>query len=759
MRIETTTSGTGSGVTWERELFAFLRQELAPSPARWRATLRITTLCAVAITLVMALHIPDGEFLLVCIFVVSQSDAWASLTKAWLRVVATVLGGAFAIIILLACADKPWLLFPLHAVAIAVALFLSQTSTIPYAFLLGGITFFIVVPEFAPSPIMGLEKGLWRILLTVVGVLLTVAGQFGLWPDDPEELLLTDLAARLKNVERILDRLVTGPTTKAATANTRSPTALIAAAGLARHLDLLANAEAMSRWLRQRHTEQVKLISGIGLLITAALRLDRVAAEQDSPTALPDWVRERLKAIRAECARLRSALEERRPPEGQAEIRLDGPHEHTVTDTGTSALLPSVYEMERVLATMPTTMAFLGTRRDSPVAGLTEVQPSREPVAEQPLFTSACTLANVEVIHSALKGALAVSVCGLLMQAFDSPGLATSLVTCVTVAQSSSGASRRKSLLRFIGATLGGLAALVVIVVVTPNTESLAPFLVATTALFTAAAWLSTGSSRISYVGLQTGIAMSLVLINSLAPTTDLTPARDRLLGVLLGIVVMGGIDFALWPVFARATFLRKLAEVLRQMATRQRLASQQNREKARDTSFTIHRNLTDTLSLQDDLLFESGLYVSDAAKERQALLQLINQLQDVFLKLLAVSRQELGMNLDSVAQPVLAQLHALDEEVAKNFEALAGRLDHRQDVAVTTLDQPVAHFEDAVNARVNQESTPELTLAQLKAHVVLYRELLTSLRQLEQDMQAATGAVAEQVSPRQVPIASPAKT
>src|SRR5262245_27053140 len=289
-----------SVVNWERNFFTFLRQELAPSPARWRATLRIAVLCAVAITLVMALHIPDGEFLLVTFFVVSQSDAWASLTKAWFRVVGTVLGGAFAIFVLLACADKPWALFPLHGVVSAVALFLSRTTTTPYVFLLGGMTFFIVVPEFAPSPATGIEEGLWRILLTVTGVLLAVAAQFGLWPDDPEELLLTDLAARLRDVERTIDRLTAEPTAKATAANTPSPTPLTASLGQAHHRHLRANAEAMDRWLPQRHTEQVKLIIDLELLVIAALRLDRIIAGQEGPVILPDWVCQRLHVIRTE---------------------------------------------------------------------------------------------------------------------------------------------------------------------------------------------------------------------------------------------------------------------------------------------------------------------------------------------------------------------------------------------------------------------------------------------------------------------------
>ena len=83
---------------------------------------------------------------------------------------------------------------------------------------------------------------------------------------------------------------------------------------LARQLDLLNNAEAMSRWLRQRHTEQIKLIASVELLVISALRLDHLAAQQPGPVARLNGRRQRLTGIRDECARLRRALEERRPP-------------------------------------------------------------------------------------------------------------------------------------------------------------------------------------------------------------------------------------------------------------------------------------------------------------------------------------------------------------------------------------------------------------------------------------------------------------
>ena len=50
-----------------------------------------------------------------------------------------------------------------------------------------------------------------------------------------------------------------------------------------RQLDLLKNAEARSRWLRQRHAEQIALITRVQLLVTAARRLVRLAVMAAAP--------------------------------------------------------------------------------------------------------------------------------------------------------------------------------------------------------------------------------------------------------------------------------------------------------------------------------------------------------------------------------------------------------------------------------------------------------------------------------------------
>jgi len=134
----------------------------------------------------------------------------------------------------------------------------------------------------------------------------------------------------------------------------------------------------------------------------------------------------------------------------------------------------------------------------------------------------------------------------VIIEALDAPGLSTAIISCVVVAQSFFGAGLRKGMLRIAGAIAGGGLALLVVVAVEPNMHTLASLLVVTVVCCGMAAWVQAGSSRIAYVGLQMAIVLALTLIHTGGPTTDLVPVRDRFLGILLDIVVMGIVDVAL---------------------------------------------------------------------------------------------------------------------------------------------------------------------------------------------------------------------
>ncbi len=64
------------------------------------------------------------------------------------------------------------------------------------------------------------------------------------------------------------------------------------------------------------------------------------------------------------------------------------------------------------------------------------------------------------------------------------------------------------------------------------------------------AAWIAAGSERIAYAGIQIGFSW-------FAPLTNLTELRDRVLGILLGVLVSSIVHLYLWPDSALKPALR----------------------------------------------------------------------------------------------------------------------------------------------------------------------------------------------------------
>jgi multidrug resistance protein MdtO len=659
-----------SAVEREQSFFEFVRAELAASATRWRDALRLTLLCALGTTIVLAFQLPYGEFLLIFFFAVSQPDAWASLRKARLRGLGTLIGGGLAIFGIAAWSDHPALGLVAQAFLFAVALFFSRTTTIPYVFLLAMFTYVIATPTAATDPDASLEKVLWRIVLTLAGAVIGTVAQLVLWPEHPEKLLLDQLAARLQTAQSILHRVMDGSirSDQSPAAGERESVAVT----MAGQLDLLASAENGSGWLRQRHTEQIKLISDVEMILIAALRLERLAAED--PRMLQDGsVRSKIRATQAGLARIHRALVER--------CWWPGTHDDSNAAeecgdvTRLEELQPvqlAVKELEEVLQRVPASLAFLPTARTDEWQGSHLLDPIREPIAEKSIFTPACRLSNREVVRFALKGSLAATICYVIFQALNWPAISTCVVTALICAQSSFGAGLRKSLLRLAGAVLGGLAAVATTVVLLPNMENAAAFIVVITILFFGAAWLTVGSSRVSYIGLQVGLVLSLVLLNQPGRAIDLTTAWDRILGVLIGITVMGSVDVLLWPNFAGAALGLRLTETARALAVVQRHIAKEEWSEAGVAALAVHGQIAAALALYDEAQMESGWRGAISESDRSRSLAVVNGLQQAFLELLVVRRHRRGIRCETLPLSLKQKLQALDEGIARRFEALA---------------------------------------------------------------------------------------
>src|SRR5882724_1170566 len=172
----------------------------------------------------------------------------------------------------------------------------------------------------------------------------------------------------------------------------------------------------------------------------------------------------------------------------------------------------------------------------------------------------------------ALKTTLAIMIVYSVYTMLDWPGLLTSIVTVFFVALGSVGETVHKLVLRLSGAIIGGLLAGLSIVFVLPNFDDIGQLCALTAVVTLFAGWITTSSERLSYAGMQIALAFFMGMLQTYSPAIDLTVLRDRVVGILLGNVVMTLVFSSLWPESAITRLRGALADALRAIAALLRL-------------------------------------------------------------------------------------------------------------------------------------------------------------------------------------------
>jgi len=189
-------------------------------------------------------------------------------------------------------------------------------------------------------------------------------------------------------------------------------------------------------------------------------------------------------------------------------------------------------------------------------------------------------LSNPAHWQFALKTTIAIMIVYSVYTMLDWPGLLTSIVTVFFVALGSVGETVHKLVLRLSGAIIGGLLAGLSIVFLLPHLTDIGQLCALTAVVALFAGWVATSSERLSYAGMQIALAFFMGLLQTYSPANDLTVLRDRVVGILLGNVVMTLVFSSLWPESATTRLRGALADALRAIAALLRLS--QNAETNR---------------------------------------------------------------------------------------------------------------------------------------------------------------------------------
>jgi uncharacterized membrane protein YccC len=174
---------------------------------------------------------------------------------------------------------------------------------------------------------------------------------------------------------------------------------------------------------------------------------------------------------------------------------------------------------------------------------------------------------NAAHVHFALKVTLAAMFCYIVYMAIDWSGIHTALITCTFIALETTGATLHKGILRIGGCVIGGALALFTIVFLMPHMVTIASLVVVVACASAIAGWVATGTELISYAGLQIAFAFFYSVFQGYAPDTDLDNVRNRVVGILFGLLVTGLVFRYIWPERTIDRLRDALRAALRQLA------------------------------------------------------------------------------------------------------------------------------------------------------------------------------------------------
>jgi multidrug resistance protein MdtO len=522
---------------------------LAPQPGRLELATRLAVICAVTVLVVEIYQTPDQALSVYLVFFLNHDDRTVSLiTNFLLLALATVVIGFVLVVAMVVINDPMWRVVSMTAISIAI-LFVASASKLR---LLGGTIALVVA-----------------YALDLLGTTPLGIGEVA-----TRSLLYAWVFVAIPVVISMIVNLLFAP-----------PPRRLAERAIARGLELsAAMLKAPDEYIRSQFREHLRER-------TAEMQKLLGLADREKTSRPADIAA--LKQAANSTTLLMSVIDvmDRNP-----EVRLTLPV--------AAYLVRTFQEMSAILRAggypirigwNPPEMDRAPTPLEADVFGDIEdaiIHFAESPSSESRLkelkkegggFFAADVFSNPDYIHYALKTTAAAMFCYFLYSQLDWPGIHTCFLTCYIVSLGTTAETVEKLTLRILGCLVGAAAGYGAMIFLIPSLNSITALMVIVFAGTLAAGYVSAGSQRISYAGFQAAFAFYLCVIQGSSPAFDLSTARDRVIGILLGNVVAYLVFTNLWPVSvgkridpAIAALLRRLAALMTaDNSARRALASQ----------------------------------------------------------------------------------------------------------------------------------------------------------------------------------------
>ena len=511
-----------------RPRFATVAALLAPFPGRLEFAARLALICALTTLVVEIYQTPEAALTAYVAFFVIKPDRMASIVVSIVMMLLVTLIIGAVLLISIQVIDQPfWRVTSMALISFCLLFAASASKLRPIAGILALITAYALdllgkaqIGEIATRALLYA----WLFVGIPAGVCIAVNLLIG---PPPRRLAERALALRLRLSARRLR-----------VADDRSREAF--------EEILREGSGEIPAWLKLSGAEKASPPEAIAALrqatqsTAAILSVVEVVARDPKPL-LPERVRERISETLDEMAAI---LDEGGYP---VEIALELPPDQPLTSPLASAALAELQA------------ALTGFAKPAPPA-----PPAAKPAAG---FFLPDAFTEPAHVHYALKTTGAAMVCYLVYSLLDWPGIHTCLITVYIVSLGTTAETIEKLTLRIAGCLVGAAAGIAAIVFLMPYVTSIGALMAIVFLAALVSGWIAAGSPRISYVGFQIAFAFFLCVIQGSAPAFDMTVARDRVIGILFGNLVVALVFTLIWPVSIAKRIDPALTSLLRRLA------------------------------------------------------------------------------------------------------------------------------------------------------------------------------------------------
>jgi multidrug resistance protein MdtO len=638
-----------SSLVW---FWEFLKDELAPYRGRVALVTRIVVASTLFMVISMVFRLPYGAYGAVFAITLSRESLEATASAARIILIAFALAGAFVMLGLMLALDDPalrfcWIVTGFLIGFWALSALRSYTGAARFGYL---IAVTVTLWDRHVPANSKVESGLWAVGVITLASYITLALEIAFKAFRKTTELTEAIAERLSSVEELLTHCGAGDDPNSSIRATLDRLAMTGTSGLRRTLRRSSSDP-------QYAAEMGAVVGLTGRLVDLAANLPRFSGSvSEIDRERLGRVARRIREIREDVIR-GSVL----PASGSAQAEKIPPG------------LPLLGEIEDTVALIG--QAFTGSRQLDVFAP----SPSADQASSSSLIRGA--LLDPEHLKFALRGCLAATACYVIFNALFWPEISTSVTTCFLTALTTIGASRQKQILRFAGAIIGGFViGMGAQIFILPHIDSIAGFVALYIAVIAGAAWVITSSARISYLGVQLATTFCLINLQEFKFQTSLTVARDRVVGVLLGLFMMWLFFDHLWSTPAGLEMRRTFASALRLLGRLARAPVSNDLQKAVEDTYVLRDEINAKFdrvrSLADSVLFEFGPSRSSDLEFRALIRRWTPQFRALFLMRIASLKYRLKAPGFELPEAVRLRQEAYDDVSARMLEQMADRIE-----------------------------------------------------------------------------------